>query len=327
MRSSATAAIASLVLSLMCTRRVQAVPADDDKMETEKRLLMAQQLTNIRESGSQPFRLSAKVQLFDKRGDMKEGTYELVWESPTQWKDDLKLADFSQFRLVNGDRLFLSRNPSPLSMEVFRLLRLLEFPILITPLPDERVSRQKKVDVFDFRAGNKVQRTLYLDGALSVPVRIESQKNGVTYLFQSYNSFGAHQFPRILTERKLGRPFLEVQVLELSAASLNQNSFAPPADAPSFRWCANPTPAKFLPDNAVIPIPWPLRNGALDRSVVIYGIMGTDSQWHNVTAVKSGGKEVDSYWTRLVAREHFTPAMCGNEPVMQESVQQFGAPD
>jgi hypothetical protein len=327
MRCSSAAAVASLILSLICIRPVEAVPADDDKTETEKRLLMAQQLTNIRESGSQPFRLSAKVQLFDKRGDMKQGTYELVWESPTQWKDELKLADFSQIRLVSGERLFLSRNPSRLSMEVFRLLRLLEFPILVIPLPSESVSRQKKGDGFEFRVGNEVQRTLYLDGASSVPVRIESHKNGVVYLFQSYNLFGERQFPRILTEQKLGKPFLEVQVQQLAIASFSPSSFAPPADAPSFRWCPSPTPAKFLPDNSVIPIPWPLRGGALDRPVILYGIMGADGQWHNVTVVKSGGKEVDSYWTSFIVREHFIPAMCGNEPVMQESVQQFGRPD
>ena len=98
--------------------------ADGDKTEPEKRLQAAQQLTDIRESSSQPFRLSATVQLFEESGHAQKGTYELAWENPTQWKDELKLPDFSQSRLISGERLFLSRKPRPLSIELSRLLLL-----------------------------------------------------------------------------------------------------------------------------------------------------------------------------------------------------------
>jgi len=73
-----------------------------------------------------------------------------------------------------------------------------------------------------------------------------------------------------------------------------------------------------------VPIPWPLRGEPIRRPVVIYGIMGPDGQWHNVTVVKSGGKEVDSFWTSVMVSQGFTPAMCGTEPVMREVVQEFG---
>jgi hypothetical protein len=56
---------------------MEAVLADGDKTEPEKRLQMAQQLTDIRENTSQPFRLSGTVQLFDERGHAQKDTYEL----------------------------------------------------------------------------------------------------------------------------------------------------------------------------------------------------------------------------------------------------------
>jgi hypothetical protein len=328
MHTSLTTQVVCLFLALICFRPIEGVLADGDKTEPEKRLQMAQQLTDIRENSSQPFRLSGIVQLFDERGHAQKGTYELDWEKPTQWKDELKLPDFSQSRLVNGEQLFLSRNPKPLlSKELLELLRFLEFPTLVRPFPGETVSEQRKnvgreIGI-EFRFQNRVLKTLYLDPDSSVPTRIDTANNNVVYLFQNYSVFGGHQFPHVLTVQRLGKLLLEVQVQELVTASFSQGSFAPP-DGPSFRWCPNPTPAKPTPDQRYFPIPWPLRGEPMKRHVVIYGIMGPDGQWHNVTVVKSGGKEVDSYWTNVMISQGFTPAMCGTEPVMQEVVEEFG---
>lgn len=331
MRSPYAVVIAYLFLSLVHPRSTEAVPGHDDKSETEKRLQTAQELTDIRASGSQPFRLSASIKLFDERGQAQQGTYQLAWEDRTRWKDELKLPDFSQFRLANGDKLFIGRNPSSLSMEVFRLLRDLAFPILVVPFSDEKASKQKETDTRDgheirieVRFRNKVQRIVYLDAATLVPTRIDSNKSGTVFLFQGYSPFGNHQFPRILVEQKLGKPFIEIQVQELVAASFGQDSFTPPSDALSIRWCPDPVPPRILPDSGTN-IPQPLRD-SLKRHVVIYGVMGADGKWHNVVVVKSGGREADSFWTSVLLREQFSPAMCGSEAVVQEVVREFFLP-
>ena len=332
MRSPYAVAIAYLFLSLVHPRSTQAGPGHDDKSETEKRLHTAQELTDIRASGSQPFRLSASIKLFDERGQAQQGTYQLAWEDRTRWKDELKLPDFSQFRLANGDKLFIGRNPrSSLSMEVFRLIRLLAFPILVDPFTDEKVSKRKETDTRDgheicieVRFRNKVQRIVYLDAVALVPTRIDSNKNGTVFLFQGYSPFGSHQFPNTLVEQKLSKPFIEIQVQELVAASFGQDSFTPPSDAHSIRWCPDPVPVKMLSDNGTN-IPQSLRD-SLKRHVVIYGVMGADGKWHNVVVVKSGGREADSFWTNVLLREQFSPAMCGSEAVVQEVVREFYFP-
>jgi len=330
MHTSFTTKAACLFLALICFRPIKVVLADGNKAEAEKRLQMAQQLTDIRESNSQPFRLSAIVQLFDESGRAQKGTYELAWEKSTQWKDELKFPDFSQSRLVNGERLFISRNPNSLSIAVFRLLRLLEFPNLVRQLPGETLFEHRKAGKntgreisIDFLFHNRVLKTLYLDADSSVPTRIDTSNKGLVYVFQNYSVFGGYQFPRVLIAQRLGKALLEVQVQELISTSFTQDSFAPP-DGPSFRWCPNPTPVKMKSGEGYLSIPWPLRGEPIRRPVAIYGIMGPDGQWHNVTVVKSGGKEVDSFWTSFMISQGFTPAMCGTEPVMQEIVEEFG---
>jgi len=53
-------------------------------------------------------------------------------------------------------------------------------------------------------------------------------------------------------------------------------------------------------------------------------VVGTDGEWHNLAVVKSGGKEVDKYWMEVMRQQRFSPASCGNIPVLHESVMEFG---
>jgi len=62
----------------------------------------------------------------------------------------------------------------------------------------------------------------------------------------------------------------------------------------------------------------------MKRPVAIYGVEGTDGKWHNLAVVKSGGKEVDEYWMDVMRQQRFSPASCGDIPVVHESVMEFG---
>lgn len=58
------------------------------------------------EPGSKPFYLKATI---SDRGDAKSefnGTVDEYWLSPTKWRRVVKLRDFSQTRIVNGDMVY-----------------------------------------------------------------------------------------------------------------------------------------------------------------------------------------------------------------------------
>jgi hypothetical protein len=136
-------------------------------------------------------------------------------------------------------------------------------------------------------------------------------------------AFNGHQFPRTLTRLKSNRKLIQVQVQELTEVTGDNSTVVSSRDARWHLWC--PHPERMTPQNPgkVYPIPWPLRDGALERPVAIYGVIGTDGRWQNLTVVKSGGKEVDEFRLNQLRQERFFPARCGEVPVPLEFVVEF----
>lgn len=330
------ALLACLIISVMIPVVKGAIPAQDQKSEAEKLLREAHERTDIRATDGRPFRLTAIIELLDEQGQTKQGNYRLFWESPTKWQDELTFPDFSQTRLASGEKLFTQRKPIPLTMEMFRLLHFLEFPDSIrpalvgTPTNVKEVAKEGKQETaIKTEVNDKVWWTFYVEKATSVPSQVESASGKTRLSFEKYEEFAGHLFPRLLIETRSNQMSIRVQVQELTGANYKPETFAPPPDAPYIRWCPNAVPAKPLHqrDSVFIPIPWPLRNGtALKKHAVFYGIIGTDGVWQNLTVVKSAGREADDFWRGTLVRERFTPAMCGNEAVVEEMVQELFMP-
>jgi hypothetical protein len=314
----------------------EATAENDNQVEAEKLLQQAEELTDIRSSGSHAFRLAARVSLFDEKGQTREGTYDLLWKSQTAWQDELRFADFSQVRSAHVDKLFVSRKKPRLTLEVFQLLKLLDFPNLLrfgTEAKAQKLrertrngSRERILEIA--LPGRSPWKIISLDLSSPIPIRVEYKGSHFGYQFENYAAFNVHQYPRTLIEFDSNKPLIQVQVQELTEATLDVSSLLPPQDARWVRWCVHPEPARRLDLDPfkVTPIPGPLRGGALEHPVAIYGVIGTDGQWHNLAVVKSAGKEVDSYWMNQMPQERFSPAKCGDVPVEQESVMEFYLP-
>jgi hypothetical protein len=145
---------------------------------------------------------------------------------------------------------------------------------------------------------DKVWWTVYLDNAASVPTHIESSTRKTRFVYQDYMIFAGHQFPRLLMGTSADSQSIRMQVQELATSAYKPDVFVPPPDAPFVGGCRNATPAKPVQRGGTVNIPWPLRTGpAPKKHVVVYGMIGTDGLWRNLTVVKSAGKEADASWT------------------------------
>jgi hypothetical protein len=307
---------------------------NDNQAEAEKLLRAAGELTDIRATGSHAFRLVARVKVFDEKAQATEGTYSLVWKGPTDWQDKLRLGGFSQERTAVVDKLFFSRSTPAFTLEVSDLLKLLEFPNLLRFSLDAKAqklrarmrngSREREVELT--LPGRSAWKTIFFDASSAAPTRVEYKGSHFGYRFENYVEFNGHQYPHTLTQFNSKMPLIQVQVQELIEVIHDTALLVPRQNANWFHWCPHPVPANPLDAGKVHPIPWPLRDDALKRPVTIYGFIGTDGIWHNLTVVKTAGEEVDSYWMDVMLQEHFSPARCGEAPVEQESVSEFYLP-
>lgn len=238
------------------------------------------------------------------------------------------MPNFSEIRIAEGDKLWISRDPAYLTNEAVRLSTLLDFPNSVLSRRGERAERIKetKRDGTQQRSieitydGRPMKKT-YLDADAPIPSGLEYSHSDRGIRFEEYSPFGGHQFPRTLVEFKKNQTLIRVQVQELTEAGpLSSSSFTPPTTARWMHWCADPLPPKLQDPQKIIPIHGTLGRDVLEANVRIYGIIGTDGLWHNLAVVKSGGKEVDSYLMKVYSEQRFSPATCAGNAVEFEMV-------
>jgi hypothetical protein len=296
------------------------------------------QLSDIRAPGSTPFRLNARLVGTEDKDHPIEATYSLEWQSPTSWRDELSATNYEEVRVARGDHLFISRKPSNPIAALFHLRRLIEFPVrpdLSAIMRVEKLSEKRSHGnlqrIVEVSAYDRFSIRVFLGESLPTISRIEN--NGVLYPgypfnnfgssldYQDYQEFHGRQFPHKLIQRNSGRASGEVEILEVTDAPPQATSFDPPPDARWTRWCAHPTPAHpILNRDPVLLTPPPLfRSGALQ----IYGIIGTDGLWHNLTVLKSEGEAIDSYFLKSFAGTKYSPATCDGTPVETEEIRDF----
>jgi hypothetical protein len=315
-------ACALFSLAFFEPRSRELMAASDKRVEAQRLLQQAEDLADIRSSGSRSFHLAARVFLYEERKMAADGTYELFWSSPTIWREEIKFADFSQVRVAAGDKLYISRNPSILPLEIFRLHELLNFPYVLHPglaVKPGKVrdrtrngSRERTIDIG--------YRTVILDGSSPILTRVEFKGFHFEYRFKDYVPFAGRQFPLTLAEFSLDRPLVQIQVQRLEQAAFDASSFVPPKEATVFRWCPHPEHAKLEEMGTANPMPSQLREAAQQHIAAIYGIIGIDGRWHNLAVVKSAGSMLDSYWMEQMLQQRYAPAKCAGVPVEQESV-------
>src|SRR5215469_12489283 len=173
--------LTTLVLWTLSSSAVTAAPSQkDDADEAEKLLRQAEELTDIRMPGNHSFHLAARVRIHGEKDQTQEVTYDLQWKTPTAWRDELRSVDFSQVRVANEDKLFVSRKPTSLTLEMFQLLKLLEFPDVIRFSPEAvgkkleiKSSKGSKKRVLEIGyPGYAAQKALLLDSEAPLPERL-----------------------------------------------------------------------------------------------------------------------------------------------------------
>lgn len=343
MRQFCPKLVFSFCIALSLARLVGSVRADDQTAEPAAQLLSeAIHLSDIRAPGSTPFRLHARLVGTEDKDHPIEATYSLEWHSPTAWRDELNATSYEEVRVARNDHLFISRKPSNPVAVLFQLRRLIAFPIRFDLNPGMRIlklsekrNHGKLQRVVEASAYDRFSIRVYLDESLRTISRIENK--GVLYPtypfsdfanfleYQNYEAFHGRQFPHKLIRRSSVRVTGEVEIDEVADTPPQTTGFDPPPYARWTRWCAHPNLAHPIPNRNLRPLvpPPQFRPGAPPLHVQVYGIIGIDGLWHNLTVLKSEGEAVDSYFLKAIARTRYSPALCDGTPVETEEIRDF----
>jgi hypothetical protein len=148
----------------------QLVCASANKIPAGKLLDQMIHRSTLVEPGGKPFYLKATITDRDDNKSEFNGTVEEYWVSPTKWRRAIKLRDFSQTRVVNGDAVYEDN-----SGDYFPLHDEMLANEIVDPLPKSAVELVKKLDLAGPEPGSREGQCMaekYFDDAEGKETRV-----------------------------------------------------------------------------------------------------------------------------------------------------------
>ncbi len=279
--------------------------------------------------GATPFRLRAHMLARDFAHPPTEGTFELIWASPEEWREELTLPDFHQVRVFRKDTLWTKRNLPYLPLPAYRMIQIMRnrarFDAYLNQLPLSPIEYRKTRGGVERCVGLQVGtpsdwERCYAAGTPDL-LRFRANDGAVGLDLTDYGQFGVERVPRKIVMIERGVPIIEAQVKELREWKADDLALAaalsPPENATRRRWCANPTPTTRGGLVAFRPEPRAERATNL-RPVVIYGVIGTDGGWREFRVLESSGAPEAQRIIEDLRNVRWTPATCNGSPVETE---------
>jgi len=320
--------IAILILSFSTAADV-ASPRSDRDADESMALLRDAARSDARSAGGSSFRLRARISI-ERDGVLKpDGTYELLWSSPDEWREEFALSDFSQIRVAGKGGVWELREPAYLSLPVWQLMRALgvygRLEIGKGELPG-KIKIKKKMGGILFRCVTTVTDSplAFVNGTPLRELCSYSDSPQLaferyiplnrTFEFTEYAPLGSRSFPRNIRvyDGKALAAELTVDSLEEMKSS-ERPTFGIPAESHWRNWCLNPESARLSKE-----LIW--TDYTPHRPVTVYGVISPDGTWHDLRVLHSGGSSSDAGVLAQVSRERYTPATCNGVPIAVDMV-------
>jgi TonB family protein len=193
--------------------------------------------TNIRADGTPAFDLRAHMSISVASNTVVDGTYRLIWNSPSQWREEVHLPEYDRVR-IGGPGVYWQRRSVPYeSVRVWQLDKLLANLSHLELLPGDKLGKghERKVqqeklncaDVINESGFHRIESCFdQTSGALrQVSGSSDQALDGLTQMeYSDYQDWSGKSFPRSV----LGFNG-KMKVVEFDVDALDSAQQAPPA--------------------------------------------------------------------------------------------------
>ncbi len=323
-------ASALAVCMLVAPRPMQSAGRHEEATRAELLSLIsdARNLSNIRAPGSPPFDLRAKLSVKDTQKQISEGSYELFWQSPERWREEVILPGYRQVKIGGAQRVWVWRNADYPPLQVFGMLQAMDFRAMLTTVGGEEVKRTTKraadgttQECYELQKELQGKRRLCFDASrhdLRMATLPTPPFQVVQYM--DYSAWSEKQFPRairIFADRKLiGEATVEKIA---SATEADPKLFEPPQGAEERVGCDDPSPAIALEKTAPH-YPDVAKMRHVEGVVSAFVVIGVTGGVVNPIIIASGGSDLDNATVQAISHWRYQPSSCGDKPVPSEAI-------
>jgi TonB family protein len=298
-------------------------------------LTRAAEVTNIRKEGMPPFRMRAKIIVSGDKTYSGEGTFELLWASPSQWREELHLPGYSRLRIGGNNKFWEQRNTPYEILRVNQLDQMLNISSKLRLRPQEQLGKQENkkeagvtrgcLEISYRGAGNKLLCFDPASGGLSLEDNSSRSGSGpiIGVSGAEYSDFhdrNGHSYPYLMIAHSGKAVALEFQVEALASLETTDASlFNPPDGAEEWDSCDYPTPPEALlrpqPE-----YPAEARKNHEEGTVVVYAVIDRGGAATRLRVVNSASPALDQAALAAISQWRYAPAACNGNPIRLETV-------
>jgi TonB family protein len=283
-----------------------------------------------------PLRIKAELGVAGANGATAQGDYIFDWVSPTEWREEIKFANYERLRVRDARGYWQKSTLDYQPMLVYELSGMLQVKDVLKVRSAQTLgkvksrekdgARQSCVAVNWARANDRV---LCFDESNGALVGIEYPQNDrpapppiFRIEFGAFHSVGAKLVPFEIRAVNDGKTVATVKVLEITEVKeINTALFNPPSDAVLWLQCdgmQDAEPVERVPLNYSPAIP---TFGA--TRVILYAVIEENGSLSHVTVIQGANPDMNTAAVEAFRRWRYKPAQCGQTPIRVETSMYF----
>jgi TonB family protein len=299
-----------------------------DKAEQEGKELVKQAEAKVNIFALPSFEMKASVRI-DNKGKPLEGSYQLLWNGPAQWREEISFPGYSEVQVAGKGVVSLKRSTDVIPLRIDQLHSALGYGaaphpssfVHVEPGPGETIKKihdrkinGSKVACVEIVDQENHTREVCIDKPTGTLVRDRP------FLDRETIAIAGKLFPRFLSYVEEGKSVAEIQVTELKTTEqLPSGIFEPPSGAVSKPGCMNPTSFRLV--NRVMPkYPDAERQSHVEGKVAIYALIAKDGVPQQLRIVSGSTPGLNKASLDAVQLWRYEPAKCDDNPIDVETV-------
>jgi len=326
---------AILVIAVLLFSPVSRGAANEDPKNSEALLTKALS-QQVWDEQTPPLHVKAELGVSGADGTAAQGNYTFDWVSPTEWREEIKFANYERLRVREANGYWQKSTLDYQPMLIYELSGMLHVKDVLKVRSVQTLGKAKSREKDGVREScvavnwaKATDRILCFDesnGALTCIEYPQNDRQATPPIsrieFGAFRSAGGKLVPFEVRAVKDGKVIVTVKVEEATEVKEVKNAlFNPPPGGVLWPQCddmQNAEPVERVPLNYS-----PLARTLVAKRVILYGVVEADGSLSHATVIQGATPDMNTAAIEAFRRWRYKPAQCGQTPIRVETSMYF----
>jgi len=280
--------------------------------------------------GTKPMLMRAEIQVTNAKGASVKGNYVLNWVSLSQWREEIRFADYDRLRVGNAKGYWQKSALSYQPEFIFQLDTMIHLKdalrIGATQHFGKVRTREKngvRCECAEVKWTTATDREMCFDQGSGALVSVEYPRDSFPreisrMEYDAFKKLDEKSVPYEIRALRDGKIVAALTILEIEKTTGRDPSlFEAPVDAESWDHCDDMQQA-VVATQAIPRYPQSARDNHVQGEVILYGVVEADGSVSHITVIQQAAPELVSAAVEAVRQWRYKPASCGHRPVRVE---------